>query len=55
MFTWSEVYANDAALMFHLTNPLLVEFLGQHGEMGDGLGTLAAATKEASGFPIKYF
>ena len=63
MFTWSEVYKNDAALLFHLTNPPLVKFVEQHGEMGDKFevevyGTLSVETKEAfsaSGFPIKYF
>jgi len=63
MFTWSEVYKNDAALLLHLTNPPLVKFVEQHGEMGDKFeievyGTLSVETKEAfsaSGFPIKYF
>ena len=63
MFTWSEVYKTDAALLFHLTNPPLVKFVEQHGEMGDKFeievyGTLAVETKEAfsaSGIPIKYF
>jgi len=62
-FVWSEVYANDAALLFHLANPPLVKFVGQHGELGDNFsievyGTLSDETKaafSASGFPIKYF
>merc|ERR550537_2096227 len=62
-FVWSEVYADDAALLAHLTNPPLVKFVEQHGEMGDDFsievyGTLADETKaafSASGFPIKYF
>ena len=66
-FVWSEVYANDAALLAHLENPPLLKFVEQHLEMGDGFsvevyGTLAAETKEkfnavgeAVGFPIKYY
>ena len=66
-FVWSEVYANDAALLTHLENPPLLEFVGKHVEMGDGFsvevyGTLAQDTKDqfdevgkAVGFEIKYF
>merc|ERR1711918_134901 len=62
-FVWSEVYKDDASLLFHLTNPPLVKFVEQHGEMGDDFsievyGTLADDTKKtfsAAGFPIKYF
>jgi len=62
-FVWSEVYADDASLLQHLTNPPLVKFVEQHGEMGDDFsievyGTLADETKaafSAAGFPIKYF
>jgi len=63
MYVWSEVYANDAALLAHLSNPPLQKFVGEHTEWGDGFsieiyGTLAAATKEAfsaTGFSIKYY
>jgi quinol monooxygenase YgiN len=62
-FVWSEVYKNDASLMFHLTNPPWVNFIEKHDELGDGLsievfGTLANETKKAlsaMGYPIKYF
>jgi (4S)-4-hydroxy-5-phosphonooxypentane-2,3-dione isomerase len=62
-FVWSEVYKDDASLLFHLTNPALVKFVQEHGEYGDDFsievyGTLADETKAAftaSGFPIKYF
>ena len=63
-FAWSEVYADDESLLFHLTNPPLQKFVQQHSEeYGDGFsieiyGTLDAETKEkfsATGFPIKYF
>ena len=62
-FVWSEVYANDEALLFHLTNPPLVKFVEQHGEMGDDFsieiyGTLSAETKKTmieSGFPVKFY
>ncbi len=36
-FTWTEVYENDAALIAHLNNPKLDEYLKGHEEMGDGL------------------
>ena len=36
-FTWAEVYENDAALIAHLNNPKLDEYLKGHEEMGDGL------------------
>ena len=36
-FTWTEVYQNDAALIAHLNNPKLDEYLKGHEEMGDGL------------------
>lgn len=36
MFVWSEVYANDAALLAHLANPPLQKFVEEHGAMGDG-------------------
>merc|ERR1711998_449222 len=66
-FCWSEVYANDAALLAHLSNPPLQKFLQQHSEMGDGFsveiyGTLAPETKEIFngaakdvGFTVKYY
>ena len=62
-FVWSEVYKDDASLLFHLTNPPLVKFVQEHGKYGDYFsievyGTLADETKAAftaSGFPIKYF
>ena len=36
-FTWTEVYENDAALIAHLNNPKLDEYLKGHEEMGDSL------------------
>ena len=62
-FAWSEVYADADALLFHLENPPLVEFVARHEALGDRFsievyGTLDAATKakfSATGFPIKYF
>jgi len=62
-FVWSELYKDDASLLFHLTNPPLIKFVEQHGELGDAFsvevyGTLSVKTKaafSAAGFPIKYF
>ena len=66
-FVWSEVYANDAALLFHLDNPPLLDFVEKHLQLGDGLaievyGTLAQETKDkfdevgkAVGFEVTYF
>ena len=35
MYVWSEVYANDAALLAHLSNPPLQKFVGEHTEWGE--------------------
>ena len=48
-FTWTEVYQNDEALLAHLQNPPVGEYLKAHAELGDGLtveiyGNLAEAT-----------
>ena len=48
-FTWTEVYQNDAALLVHLNNPKLDDYLKAHEEMGDSLeveiyGALGEAT-----------
>ena len=62
-YVWSEVYANDAALMAHLVNPPLQKSVGEHTEWGDGFkidiyGTLDAKTKQAfsaTGFDVTYY
>ena len=36
-FTWTEVYQNDAALIAHLNNPKLDDYLKAYEEMGDSL------------------
>ena len=36
-FTWTEVYQNDAALLAHLNNPKLDDYLKAYEEMGDSL------------------
>ena len=58
---------NDAALVFHLENPPLLDFVEKHLQLGDGLaievyGTLAQGTKDkfdevgrAVGFEVTYF
>ena len=58
-----KVYTDDAALLFHLTNPPLQKFVAQHGEMGNDFaieiyGTLKDETKKVmneSGFPVKMY
>tara|TARA_X000000950_G_C13826352_1_gene624205 strand:+ start:67 stop:510 length:444 start_codon:yes stop_codon:yes gene_type:complete len=62
-FVWSEVYKDDASLIYHLNNPPLVKFIEQHTKMCykfsiEVYGTLATETKDlfsATGFNIKYF
>ncbi|MEC9027923.1 MAG: antibiotic biosynthesis monooxygenase family protein, partial [Cyanobacteriota bacterium] len=46
-FVWSEVYANDAAFLAHLSNPVVGDYLAKHAELGDGFsvevyGTIGA-------------
>ena len=35
-FTWTEVYRNSEAVLAHTSNPPVLEYVGQHGELGDG-------------------
>jgi autoinducer 2-degrading protein len=51
-FVWTEVYKDEASLLFHLQNPLLQAYLEQHGAFSECLsvevfGTLSDETKEA--------
>ena len=51
-FVWTEVYKDEASLLFHLQNPRLQAYLEQHGVLGECLslelfGTLSDETKEA--------
>ncbi len=51
-FTWTEVYQNDAALLAHLRNPPVGDYLKAHAELGDEFtveiyGHLAQTTIEA--------
>ena len=62
-FVWSEQYADDAALRFHLANPPVVEYLEAHAPLAESLsvevyGTLAPDTAEwfgGLGFPLKVY
>ena len=62
-FVWSEVYANDAAFLAHLSNPIVGDYLAKHAELGDGFsvevyGTIGAecrAAMAATGLPLKIF
>ena len=62
-FTWSEVYKNDDALLAHLANPAVGEYLQGHTKLGNGFtvevyGTVGDKCKEAmnaTGLPLKFF
>ena len=63
IFTWSEVYENDAAFLNHLSNPPVKEYLAMHAELGDGfnvevfgtVGSECQSALEATGIPLKIF
>ena len=63
LFTWSELYKNDAAFLAHLANPPVREYLKGHADLGDGFsvevyGTVGGecrAALEATGLPLKIF
>ena len=60
-FVWSEVYKNDNALLDHLANPALGDYLEAHAPLGTDLsvefyGTVGDKVIEAmhgTGFPYK--
>ncbi len=62
-FTWTEVYKNDDALLAHLSNPTVGEYLQSHSQLGDGfsievygtIGDKCKATIEGTGLPVKLF
>ena len=66
-FTWTELYKNDAALINHLNNPPVQEYIAKHLEIAESLeveiyGTLTEETNNflteawnEAGIPFKYF
>ena len=62
-FTWTEVYRNSEAFLFHTSNPPVLEYVGQHGILGDGFsieiyGNVSEAVLkniEALGFPLTHY
>ena len=66
-FTWTELYRNDAALLNHLNNPPVQDYVQKHMEIAKSLeveiyGTLSDETFNfltkawnEAGIPFKYF
>jgi quinol monooxygenase YgiN len=69
VFTWSEVYENDAAMLKHLSNPPVGEYLEKHAELAEDkegvrnfvvevYGTIGEELRKAlegTGLPLKVF
>jgi len=62
VFCWTEMYENSAAMMAHLGNPKLGEFLKGHAEMGGEIvsfeifGKVTDEVKEGlKDFPVKFW
>ena len=66
-FTWTEIYKNDAALIFHIKNPPVGKYVEKHFELADSFeieiyGKLASETIEflsdawgSVNIPFKHF
>jgi len=62
-FTWTEVYRNSEAFLRHTSNPPVLDYVGKHGQYGDGFsleiyGNVTEAVLkniEELGFPLKHF
>ena len=62
-FTWTEVYKNSKAFLTHTSNPPVLEYVGQHGELGDGFsieiyGNVSEAVLKniaELGFPLTHY
>ncbi len=62
-FTWTELYANSGAFLEHTSNPPVLEYVGQHAQLGEGFtleiyGNVTDAVIEniaELGFPLKHF
>ena len=62
-FVWTEVFENDAAFITHLNNPPVLDYLAQHGKLGDSasievFGTVGKECKElmmSLGLPVSIY
>ena len=62
-FTWTELYANSDAFLLHTSNAPVLEYVGQHAQLGEGFtleiyGNVTAAVIENIadlGFPLRHF
>ena len=66
-FTWTEIYKNDAALIFHINNPPVGEYVEKHFELAESIeieiyGKLATETIDTisqawgpANIPFKHF
>jgi hypothetical protein len=62
-FTWSEVYRNSEAMVHHLNNPPVQDYVGKHKEIADKFeievyGNITEETSKAiknTNIPFKHF
>ncbi len=62
-FTWTEVYENSSPFLAHASNPPVLNYVKQHGQLGDGFsieiyGNVSANVIERIHelkFPLKHF
>ena len=62
-FTWTELYANSNAFLLHTSNAPVLDYVGQHAELGEGFtleiygNVTEAVIKNIAdlGFPLKHF
>ena len=62
-FVWSELYANDAAFVAHVSNPPVQEYLQKHAELADDfrvevygtVGDECRTLMQSFGLPLKIF
>ena len=62
-FTWTELYANSDAFLVHTSNAPVLDYVGQHAQLGEGFtleiyGNVSEAVIQniaELGFPLKHF
>ena len=63
LFTWSELYANDNALIYHINNPVVIDYLEKHIELSESFtievyGTISNDCENllrSLNFPLKLY